>query len=254
MRRAAGEKNTGQEEQVSVRLGVNVDHVATIREARKGKEPDPVFAAHVAEMAGADQITIHLREDRRHIQDRDLHILRQTVFTAVNLEMAVAEPIIRIALDVKPEQVTLVPERRQEITTEGGLDVAAKKKRIAAAVKRFHKKRIKVSLFIGPDPGQIEASAEVGADAVELHTGAYANAHRDRAVKRELKRLTKAAELADSMGLIVAAGHGLNYHNVEPIVAIPQIVEVNIGHSIVSRAVFTGLEVAIRDMKSLLVR
>lgn len=239
---------------MSVRLGVNVDHVATIREARKGQEPDPIFAAHVAEMAGADQITIHLREDRRHIQDRDLRILRQTVFTAINLEMAVAEPIIRIALDVKPEQVTLVPERRQEVTTEGGLDVASKKKRIAGAINRFHSKRIKVSLFIDPDPEQIEASAQVKADAVELHTGAYANARRDRAVRRELKRLTAAAELADSLGLIVAAGHGLNYHNIEPIVAIPQIVEVNIGHSIISRAVFTGLEVAIRDMKSLLVR
>ncbi len=239
---------------MSVRLGVNVDHVATIREARKGKEPDPVFAAHVAEMAGADQITVHLREDRRHIQDRDLRILRQTVFTAINLEMAVAEPIIRIALDVKPEQVTLVPERRQEITTEGGLDVASKKKKIAGAVRRLHAKKIKVSLFIDPETDQIEASAQVGADAVELHTGAYANARSDRAVKRELKRLAQAAELADGLGLVVAAGHGLNYHNIEPIVAMQRIVEVNIGHSIISRAVFTGLEVAIRDMKSLLVR
>jgi pyridoxine 5-phosphate synthase len=237
-----------------VRLGVNVDHVATIREARKGQEPDPVFAAHVAEMAGADQITVHLREDRRHIQDRDLRILRQSVFTAINLEMAVAEPIMRIALNVKPEQVTLVPERRQEVTTEGGLDVASKKKKIAGAIKRLRSKRIKVSLFIDPDANQIEASAQVKADAVELHTGAYANARRDRAVRRELKRLTEAAELADSLGLIVAAGHGLNYHNIEPVVAIPQIVEVNIGHSIISRAIFTGIEVAIRDMKSLLVR
>jgi pyridoxine 5-phosphate synthase len=172
----------------------------------------------------------------------------------VNLEMAVAESIIRVALDVKPEQVTLVPERRQEVTTEGGLDVTSKKKRIAAAIKRLHAKRIKVSLFIDPDADQVQASAEVGADAVELHTGAYANARSDRAIRRELKRITKSAELADGLGLIVAAGHGLNYHNIEPIVEIPQIVEVNIGHSIISRAVFTGLEVAIRDMKSLLVR
>jgi pyridoxine 5-phosphate synthase len=242
------------EEPVNVRLGVNVDHVATIREARKGQEPDPVFAAHVAEMAGADMITVHLREDRRHIQDRDLRLLRQTVFTSINLEMALSEPIIRIALDVKPEQVTLVPERRQEITTEGGLDAAGQKKKIETAVKRFHARRIRVSLFIDPDPEQVQASANAGADMVELHTGAYANARSDRTVARELRRLKDCATLGAELGLRVCAGHGLNYHNIEPIVAIPEIVEVNIGHSIVSRAVFTGLEVAIRDMKSLLLR
>jgi pyridoxine 5-phosphate synthase len=235
-------------------LGVNVDHVATLREARKGKEPDPVYAAYVAEMAGADQITIHLREDRRHIQERDLRILRRTVFTALNLEMALAAPVMRIAVDVKPEQATLVPERRQEITTEGGLDVASRKTKTAAAIRRLHAKGIRVSLFIDPGPAQVRASAEAGADAVELHTGAYANARGQRTVRRELKRLREAAELADGLGLTVAAGHGLNYHNIEPIVAIPQIVEVNIGHSIISRAFFTGLEVAIRDMKGLLVR
>ncbi len=239
---------------MGVRLGVNIDHVATLREARKGKEPDPVYAAHIAEMAGADQITIHLREDRRHIQDRDLHLLRQSVFTALNLEMAVVGSIIRIALEVKPDTVTLVPERREEITTEGGLDVAGQKKTIRNAVKRFRAKRIKVSLFIDPDPQQIEASAETGADAVELHTGAYANARSGRAVTRELARLKRAAELAAKMGLSVVAGHGLNYHNTEPIVTIPQIEEVNIGHSIISRALFTGLEVAVRDMKNLLLR
>lgn len=239
---------------MSIKLGVNIDHVATIREARKGREPDPLFGAHIAEMAGADQITIHLREDRRHIQDRDLMLLRETVFTSINLEMAVAEPIIRIALKVRPEQITLVPERRQEVTTEGGLDVAGQKRRIANAIKRFHAKKIKVSLFIDPDPAQVEASAAVGADMIELHTGAYANARADRALARELNRLKKAAELAARKGLKVCAGHGLNYHNIEPIVQIPQIEEVNIGHSIISRAIFTGLEIAVRDMKSLLVR
>lgn len=239
---------------MNVRLGVNVDHVATLREARKGIEPDPLFAASVAEMAGADLITIHLREDRRHIQDRDLRILRHTVFTTINLEMALAEQIIRIALDVKPEQVTLVPERRQEVTTEGGLDAAGKKRKIANAIKRFHKKRIKVSLFVDPDPAQIEASAETGADMVELHTGAYANARTERTVQREIKRIRTAARLGNQLGLRICAGHGLNYHNIEPVVLIPEITEVNIGHSIISRAIFTGLEVAVRDMKNLLVR
>lgn len=239
---------------MSVRLGVNIDHVATIREARKGREPDPLHAAYVAEMAGADLITIHLREDRRHIQDRDLRILRQTVFTAINLEMALAERVIRIALDVRPEQVTLVPERRQEVTTEGGLDVAGGKKKIEKAIRRFHAKKIKISVFIDPDTNQVEASAAVNVDMVELHTGAYANARGERALRRELKRIRAAAELADSAGLRVCAGHGLNYHNIAPIVEVPEIVEVNIGHSIVSRAVFTGLEIAVRDMKSLLVR
>ncbi len=239
---------------MSVRLGVNVDHIATLREARKGREPDPVFGAYVAEMAGADLVTIHLREDRRHIQERDLRLLRSSVFTAINLEMGVTESIIGIALNVRPEQVTFVPERRQEVTTEGGLDAAGKKKKIENAIKRFHAKKIKVSLFIDPDPEQVKASADTGADMVELHTGAYANARTDRAIRRELKRIRTAAQLAAQAGLRVCAGHGLNYHNIEPIVQIEEIVEVNIGHSIISRAVFTGLEVAVRDMKSLLVR
>ena len=239
---------------MSVRLGVNIDHVATLREARKGREPDPLFASHIAEMAGADQITIHLREDRRHIQDRDLLLLRESVFTALNLEMAVSEPIVRIALKVKPETVTLVPERRQEVTTEGGLDAVAGKKKIAAAIKRLHAGKIKVSLFIDPDPEQVQASAETGADTVELHTGAYANARTERTTNRELKRLRAAAEMAAELKLRVVAGHGLNYHNVRPVVEIPEIEEVNIGHSIISRSVFTGLEIAVRDMKGLLER
>jgi pyridoxine 5-phosphate synthase len=244
----------GRRGELDVRLGVNIDHVATLRQARRGMGPDPIYAAFIAEAAGADMITVHLREDRRHIQDRDLRLLRLTVFTAMNLEMALAEPVIRIALDVRPEQVTFVPERRQEVTTEGGLDVVAGGKKVAAAARRFHARGIKVSLFIDPDPAQVKASGATGADMVELHTGAYANARTGEALGVELERLRDAARLAAELGLRVCAGHGLNYHNVLPVAGIPEIVEVNIGHSIISRAVFSGLEAAVGDMKRLLAR
>lgn len=235
-----------------IRLGVNVDHVATVREARRTYEPDPVFAAYLAELAGADQITIHLREDRRHIKERDLQILRKTVTTRLNLEMAVNEEIIQIALSVKPDQVTLVPERRQEITTEGGLDVAGQAGRVAETVNRFHKASIMVALFVDPDERQIRASVEVGADAVELHTGEYANAKTDSEREQQLTRLKEAAELAHELGLKVAAGHGLTYTNIHPVKALPHLEEVNIGHTIVSRAIYVGFYEAVRQMKELL--
>jgi len=235
-----------------IRLGVNVDHVATVREARRTYEPDPVFAAYLAELAGADQITIHLREDRRHIKERDLQILRRTVTTRLNLEMAVNEEIIQIALSVKPDQVTLVPERRQEITTEGGLDVAGQAGRVAETVNRFHKASIMVALFVDPDERQIRASAEAGADAVELHTGEYANAKTDSEREQQLTRLKEAAELAHELGLKVAAGHGLTYTNIHPVKALPHLEEVNIGHTIVSRAIYVGFYEAVRQMKELL--
>ena len=235
-----------------IRLGVNVDHVATVRQARGGKSPDPVAAAYIAEMSGADMITIHLREDRRHIQDRDLAILRETVKTRLNLEMALTEEIISIALKTKPEQVTFVPERRREITTEGGLDVLRLEKRVKEAVKRFHKARIKVSLFINAQPETVRASVRTGADMVEFHTGEYANAKTDRDRQKALQSLQECATLAKSLGLAVCAGHGLDYHNILPITKIREIEEVNIGHSIISRAIFVGIAQAIKEMKHLL--
>jgi pyridoxine 5-phosphate synthase len=235
-----------------IRLGVNVDHVATVRQARGGKSPDPVAAAYIAEMSGADMITIHLREDRRHIQDRDLAILRETVKTRLNLEMALTEEIISIALKTKPEQVTFVPERRREITTEGGLDVLRLEKRVKEAVKRFHKARIKVSLFINAQPETVRASVRTGADMVEFHTGEYANAKTDRDRQKALQSLQECATLAKSLGLAVCAGHGLDYHNILPITKIREIEEVNIGHSIISRAIFVGIAQAVREMKNLL--
>ena len=238
----------------TVRLGINIDHVATVRQARKTIEPDPVRAAVMAEMGGADQITVHLREDRRHIQDRDVQLLRQTVTTRLNLEMGLADEIVAIALALKPDQVTLVPERRQEVTTEGGLDVAVDQDRIARAVERFHQVGIPVSLFIDPMRVQVQAAHEVGADGVEFHTGAYANARGQAAVGEEIYRLHLAAVLAKNDHLGVYAGHGLTYVNVGGIVNILEITELNIGHSIVSRAIFAGLERAVREMKELLVR
>jgi len=235
-----------------IRLGVNVDHVATVRQARGGKSPDPVAAAYIAEMSGADMITIHLREDRRHIQDRDLAILRETVKTRLNLEMALTEEIISIALKTKPEQVTFVPERRREITTEGGLDVLRLEKRVKEAVKRFHKSGIKVSLFINAHLNTVRASARAGADMVEFHTGEYANARTDKDIGKALKDLRECATLAKSLGLAVCAGHGLDYHNILPITKIREIEEVNIGHSIISRAIFVGIAQAIKEMKHLL--
>ena len=232
-------------------LGVNIDHVATIRQARKTYEPDPVAAAVLAGLAGADSITIHLREDRRHIQDRDLRVLRETVTTKLNLELSVADEIVGIACQAKPEQATLVPERREEVTTEGGLDVSAHLVAVARAVKRLQAAGIVVSLFIDPDPRQIQISKELGAEAIELHTGQYALA-RGAERQRELAALIAAGKLAGELGLRLHAGHGLNYHNVRPVATIAGMLELNIGHSIISRAVLVGLERAVREMKALL--
>ena len=238
----------------AVRLGVNIDHVATLRQARGGMEPEPVVAAGIAEMAGADGITIHLREDRRHIQDRDLRLLRETVQTRLNLEMACCEPILDIAVATLPDQATLVPERRQELTTEGGLDVAGSLRPVTDAVRRLQDAGIPVSLFIEPSAEQVAASAQSGAQSVELHTGAYANARTPEDRARRLSQLAQAAAAARDLGLRVHAGHGLNYTNVRPVIALPEVEEVNIGHSIISRALFVGLAQAVREMKSLMAR
>jgi pyridoxine 5-phosphate synthase len=234
-----------------IRLGVNIDHVATVRQARRGLEPDPVQAAVLALLGGADGITVHLREDRRHIQDRDVRCLRQTVRCKLNLEMATVEEIVAIALELRPDQATLVPERRQEITTEGGLDVLKAGPELPAAVGRLCAAGIGVNLFIDPDVDQVEAAKRSGASGVELHTGAYSLAS-GREVARRLSELQRAAAVADNLGLFVAAGHGLNYLNVGPVAAIPEVRELNIGHSIVSRALFTGLGQAVREMKALM--
>ncbi len=233
-------------------LGVNLDHVATLRQARGGAEPDPVQACVLAEMGGADQITVHLREDRRHIQDRDLRLLRQTASTRLNLELALAPEIIAIALEVKPDGVTLVPERRQELTTEGGLDAAGQRAAVRRAAEEFRRAGIAVSLFLDPDPVQVQAAREAGADAVELHTGAYSRARSSAEIARELSALGAAAVLAGNLRLGLRAGHGLNYRNLRRIKSLPGLEEVNIGHSIVSRAVFVGLERAVREMKDIL--
>ncbi len=237
-----------------ITLGVNIDHVATVRQARRTTEPDPVRAAVLAELGGADQITVHLREDRRHIQDRDLSLLRATVTTRLNLEMGLSDEILAVALKVKPDQATLVPEKREEVTTEGGLDAAADAARIGEATKRFHDAGIEVSLFIDPERRQVEAATAVQADHVELHTGGYANAVGVEAIRREIYRLHLAAILAKNSHLHVAAGHGLTYANIGRLVNVLEIQEVNIGHAIVSRAVFVGLERAVREMKELLRR
>jgi len=229
-------------------LGVNVDHVATLRQARRGAEPDPVWAAAEAELAGARCITLHLREDRRHIQDRDLRLLRETVQVKLNLEMAVTDEMIRIARDVRPDQATLVPEGREEITTEGGLAVAGAEARIADAVRRLQEAGIIVSLFVGPEPAHVEAYAATGAEAVEFHTGDYANAAEGPERDSRLARVVESARLAREAGLVTHAGHGLNYVNVRPIAQIPGMTELNIGHSIVSRAVFVGLRKAVSEM------
>ena len=234
-----------------IALGVNIDHVATLRQARRASYPDPLHAALLAEQSGADSITLHLREDRRHIQDRDVGIMRQALQTRMNLEMAVTDEMIGIARRVAPQDVCLVPEKREEVTTEGGLDVDGQSARIAAACRELGQAGIRVSLFIDPDPAQIEASRLVGAPVIELHTGAYAEAS-GAARAREFDRLVNGARLAASLGLTVNAGHGLHYHNVGPIAAIPEIVELNIGHAIIARAVFDGLARAVRDMKDLM--
>jgi pyridoxine 5-phosphate synthase len=236
------------------RLGVNIDHVATLRQARGGREPDPVWAAVLSELGGADGITVHLREDRRHIQDRDLRLLRETVQVRLNLEMAVDSTIVGIALEVRPDQVTLVPERREELTTEGGLDVAGQAARVEEAAKRIADAGIEVSLFIDPDPRQVEASIAMGVSAVELHTGRYADAREGPARDAELEALRQAAASIVAAGLELHAGHGLNYLNVGSIARLDRMAELNIGHSIVSRAVFVGLTSAVREMKDCISR
>lgn len=233
-------------------LNVNIDHVATIRQARRTDEPDPVWAAAQCELAGANGITVHLRVDRRHISDRDVFVLKETTACKFNLEMSMAEPIVKIAEKIKPDQVTLVPEKRQELTTEGGLDCAGQKKRLEAIVKRMHKKGILVSTFITPETEHILASAETGCDAVELHTGMYANATKDKEVEKRLNELRDARDTAMSAGLIVHAGHGLTYRNIGPVASIEGLCEFNIGHSIVSRAVLVGMHKATREMIKLI--
>jgi len=236
----------------SIHLGVNVDHVATLRQARGTRYPDPVAAALIAEQAGADSITVHLREDRRHIQVRDVEVLLRTVQTRINLEMAVTESMLDLAVHHRPTDCCFVPERREELTTEGGLDVAGQTQRIAAACRRLVEHGVRVSLFIDPDPQQIDASAASGAPVVELHTGAYAEAS-GPAVAVELERIRSAAVRAQTLGLTVHAGHGLNYHNVAPVAAIAEIVELNIGHAVVAQALFDGFAGAVAKMKALMV-
>jgi len=233
-------------------LGVNIDHVATVRQARLTNEPDPIWAATLAELGGADGITLHLREDRRHIQDRDLHLLKQTVAVPLNLEVACDEEVVRIACEARPYQATLVPERREEVTTEGGLDVVGQKQRVGEVVKRLQDAGIVVSLFLDPDLAQIEAARDIGADAVELHTGAYAEAAASHRGSEELAILAEAGAQAEGWGLTVHAGHGLNYRNVQPVAALEGMGELNIGHSIIARAIMVGLERAVRDMKQLI--
>lgn len=232
-------------------LGVNVDHIATLRQARGTTYPDPLFAALVAEQAGADSITIHLREDRRHIQDRDVILCKQALQTRLNLEMAATEEMARIALDVKPTDCCLVPERREEITTEGGLDVVGQEAALRSICQRLAGAGIRVSLFIDPDRAQLDAARRLGVPVVELHTGAYAEAHGEKRA-HEFKRIEDAAHHAHTIGLTVHAGHGLNYHNVQPIAALEPIVELNIGHAIVARAVIDGMRTAVAEMKRLM--
>lgn len=233
-------------------LGINIDHIATLRQARGTTYPDPVLAAQLAEQAGADGITLHLREDRRHIQERDVELIKQVMQTPMNFEMAVTEFMLGYAEKIKPEHVCLVPERREELTTEGGLDVAGQLEKITKACQRLAALGSEVSLFIDADPKQIDAAVAAGAPAIELHTGAYAEAQDPQLVEEELKRIQEGAAYALSKGLIVNAGHGLHYHNVQAIAAIPGINELNIGHAIIARAVFTGLVEAIKEMKAIL--
>ena len=235
-----------------VLLGVNIDHVATLRQARGTRYPDPVKAALDAEEAGADGITVHLREDRRHIQERDVRVLKEVMQTRMNFEMGVTDFMLAFAEEIRPEHVCLVPETRQELTTEGGLDVAGQEARIAAAVQRLAAVGSEVSLFIDADPRQIEASKRVGAPAIELHTGRYADVHTPQEAAAELQRIRDGVALGVSLGLIVNAGHGLHYHNVEPVAAIPGINELNIGHALVSHALFVGFKEAVREMKQLI--
>jgi len=234
------------------RLGVNVDHVATLRQSRRTAYPDPVAAAMLAELAGADQITIHLREDRRHVQERDLTIMRRTVATRLNLEMAATQEMVKIAYEVKPDVVTLVPERREELTTEGGLDVVGGRDGLRRIVKTLHDAEIRVSLFIDADLDQVKAAHRAEAEVVEFHTGRYCDARLAGDRARELSRLVDASKAASRLGLEVAAGHGLNYRNVGPIAALQEVEELNIGHAIVARSVLVGFERAVREMKELI--
>jgi len=235
-----------------VELGVNIDHVATVREARRTNEPDPVWAATLAQLGGADGITLHLREDRRHIQDRDLRILRETVTVKLNLELACNQDVLEIACQTRPDQATLVPERREEVTTEGGLMLTQQRTKVAAALRRLQDAGIKVSLFLDPDPAVIDAAVELGADAVELHTGQYALATDAPTQAAELARLVEAGKRVVAARLALHAGHGLTYRNVRPIAAIANMGELNIGHSIVARAIMVGFEQAVREMKKLI--
>ena len=235
----------------NIRLGINIDHIATVRQARRAQYPDPVHAALLAEQAGADSITVHLREDRRHIQDRDVRALRGLLQTRMNLEMAVTEEMLAIACELRPADCCLVPEKREEVTTEGGLDAASQVPRLQEVAQRLAQAGVRLSLFIDPDPRQVEAAARIGAPAIELHTGAYAESCGAQQAA-QLSRLLAAAQLGARLGMSVHAGHGLHYHNVQPVAAIREIVELNIGHAIVARALFTGLASAVRDMKALM--
>ncbi len=236
----------------TIHLGVNVDHVATLRQARGTSYPDPLYAALIAEQSGADSITIHLREDRRHIQDRDVHIMRGALQTRMNFEMACTDAMLQLAEQIKPQDVCLVPEKRAELTTEGGLDVITHYESVSVATRRLTAAGIRVSLFIDPDARQLDAAARMGAPVIELHTGAYAEAT-GAEQSRELARIQSAARHAAGLGLVVNAGHGLHYHNVQAIAVMPEIVELNIGHAIVARALFDGMAAAVREMKRLMV-
>jgi pyridoxine 5-phosphate synthase len=236
-------------------LGVNIDHVATVREARKTNEPDPVWAATLAELGGADGITIHLREDRRHIQERDLRVLKESVTVPINLELACATDVLAIACETKPQEATLVPERREEVTTEGGLDVVGSQAKVGEAVRRLRGAGIVVSLFLDPDPAQLESGVNLGVDAIELHTGAYAQAslrHDVEKTQAALQTLIKASQQIRAAGITLNAGHGLTYRNVKPVAGIEGMHELNIGHTIIARAIMVGLEQAVRDMKRLI--
>jgi pyridoxine 5-phosphate synthase len=235
----------------NILLGVNIDHVATVRQARGAPYPDPVHAALLAEQSGADSITVHLREDRRHIQERDVRSLRPLLQTRMNLEMARTEEMLALACELHPADCCLVPEKRAEVTTEGGLDVAAQIPRLQEAAQRLAGAGVRLSLFIDPDPRQVEAAARIGAPAIELHTGTYADSS-GAAQAEALSRLRASAQLGARLGLSVHAGHGLHYHNVQPVAAIREIIELNIGHAIVARAIFAGLPAAVRDMKALM--
>ncbi|MBI3009329.1 MAG: pyridoxine 5'-phosphate synthase [Candidatus Omnitrophica bacterium] len=235
-----------------IKLGVNIDHVATLRQARKAAEPEPVAAAIICELAGCDSITVHLREDRRHINERDVELLKKVLKVKLNLEMSISPEIAAVACSIKPEQSTIVPERRQEITTEGGLDVIKDEANISKVVKRLADSGVKVSLFIDPVKEQIETSKKIGAEFIELHTGSFANSKTESEIEAELERLKVSAQFASKIGLRVNAGHGITYLNVQRIVEIPEIEELNIGHSIISRAVLVGLDRAVREMLDLM--